>query len=137
MLGRNVDTIIFGVLQHKVFASVRLFGFSAEELGDSMVDVDDVDAGLELFKLWPAPCGPAVGAPTLSPDAKDFGVGEDACGFTAVELHLEAGGGIAFGDDDRGIGPRRSPLPPSRRGDFVGCGPLLSFVAGLDVGFLG
>ena len=126
MLGGNVDTVVFGVLEYEMFPAVGLFGFGAEELGDTVVDVNDVDAGLELLKLRSASRGPAVGAPSLAPDAENLGVGEDASGFSAVELQLEAGSGIAFSDDDGG------PFAP-----VPGCCPLLRFVAGLDVGFFG
>ena len=102
MLSRYVNSIVSGVLQYQVFASVGLFGLSADEFRDAVIDVDDVNAGLQLFKLRPSPdCAP-MGSPTLATNAEYLGVGENSDSFAVCEFQYEAGCGIAFGNYYRG-----------------------------------
>ena len=60
VLGGDVDAVVFGVLENDMLASVGFLGLGTEEFRDTVVDVYDVHAGLQLFELGSAPGGASV-----------------------------------------------------------------------------
>ena len=78
MLSGHIYSVVSRVLEYEVLASVWFFGLGAEEFGDAVIDVNDVDAWLQLLELWAASHCPAVRTAALATDAEDFGVSENA-----------------------------------------------------------